>query len=100
MKKLVRVKAENGSEVSVTEAFAARHKLEVLPKSAADARGIALNEKPHIKLAPAGTRYDAMKPEELKAEADQRQVSVEGTGKDGNVLKSDLVAALVLADKA
>lgn len=100
MKNLVRVKAENGSEVTVTEAFAAKHKLPVLEKDAADARGFALSEKRHIKLTPAGTKYDAMKPDELQAQVEQRQIHVEGTGKDGNVLKSDLVLALVAADQA
>jgi hypothetical protein len=38
--------------------------------------------------------YDRHSAEELQGEADRRGLTVEGTGKDGNVLKSDLVAAL------
>jgi hypothetical protein len=38
--------------------------------------------------------YDEMTVEELQAEAAGRELHVEGTGADGNVLKADLVAAL------
>lgn len=44
--------------------------------------------------------YAAKSPEELQAEADRRGLNVEGTGKDGNVLKADLVAALEAHDQA
>ena len=100
MDQFVRVKLENGAEGTVTQHLATRHKLEVLDKPATDARGYALPEKPHIKLAPAGTKYDGMKVEDLQTQANDRQITVEGTGKDGNVIKPDLVAALVAADNA
>lgn len=38
--------------------------------------------------------------DELKALADERELTVTGTGKDGNVLKGDLVAALEADDAA
>lgn len=37
---------------------------------------------------------------ELKAEADRRGLHVEGTGKDGKVVKADLIAALETSDNA
>lgn len=99
MDDFVRVKLENGAEATVTADQAAAHKLEVLKdKPATDARGYALSDKPKANLTPAGSRYDSMKPEELQAEAESRGMTVEGTGKDGNVLKADYVAALVAAD--
>jgi hypothetical protein len=42
--------------------------------------------------------YDEHSVEELQGEAARRGLTVEGTGKDGNVLKGDLVAALEAAD--
>lgn len=42
--------------------------------------------------------YAGMKPDELQAMADERELKVTGTGKDGNVLKGDLVAALEADD--
>lgn len=94
MDEMVRVKLENGSEATITKALAEKHKLDVLPKPAVDARGYALSEKPKITLPRAGSKYDGLTAEELQADADQRQLHVEGTGKDGNVLKADLVTAL------
>jgi hypothetical protein len=43
--------------------------------------------------------YDQLTTSQLKAEADRRELEVEGTGKDGNVVKNDLVAALQAADE-
>lgn len=48
----------------------------------------------------SGPDYSGMKPEELKELADSRELEVTGTGKDGNVLKGDLVAALEADDTA
>lgn len=42
--------------------------------------------------------YAGQTPDELKTEAESRGLTVEGTGKDGNVLKGDLVAALEADD--
>lgn len=42
--------------------------------------------------------YENHNAADLQAEADRRDLSVEGTGKDGNVLKADLVKALEGAD--
>jgi hypothetical protein len=42
--------------------------------------------------------YDSRHADELQAEANRRGLTVEGTGKDGNVLKSDLVEALEASD--
>lgn len=41
-----------------------------------------------------GGDLDGMTVEDLQTLADERGVTVEGTGKDGNVLKADLVQAL------
>jgi hypothetical protein len=41
-----------------------------------------------------GDDLDGKTVEELQSLADERGVAVQGTGKDGRVLKSDLVAAL------
>lgn len=103
MDDMVRVKLENGAEATVTKTQAESFKLEVLDKPATDARGYALPEKPKVELAPSNpdaAPYLAMKPEDLQAAADERGLSVEGTGKDGNVLKSDLVTALAAHDAA
>lgn len=42
--------------------------------------------------------YESRSREELQDEADRRDLAVEGTGKDGYVLKADLVAALAADD--
>jgi hypothetical protein len=47
----------------------------------------------------SSTSYDDQTVEQLQAEVDQRELEVEGTGKDGNVVKNDLVAALQAADE-
>ena len=47
----------------------------------------------------AGGSYDSQTVDELQALADSRGLDVEGSGKDGNVLKSDLVAALEASDR-
>jgi hypothetical protein len=44
--------------------------------------------------------YAAMKSADLQAEADQRGLTVTGTGAGGNVVKDDLVAALQADDAA
>lgn len=44
--------------------------------------------------------YAGKTPEELTAEAESRGLAVTGTGKGGNVLKGDLVAALEAHDAA
>lgn len=44
------------------------------------------------------TDYASKTPEELQALADERKLTVGGTGKNGNVLKGDLVAALEADD--
>jgi len=48
----------------------------------------------------SGGGYADQNADALKAEADRRGLEVEGTGKDGNVLKADLVSALEAHDKA
>jgi hypothetical protein len=47
-----------------------------------------------------GKGYGDMSPDELKAEAEKRELEVTGTGANGNVKKSDLVAALEADDAA
>lgn len=42
--------------------------------------------------------YAGMTPDELKGEAEKRQLVVTGSGANGNVLKGDLVAALEADD--
>lgn len=44
--------------------------------------------------------YKALSPDELKAEVERREISMpdEGSGKDGNLVKADYVAALEKAD--
>lgn len=98
MDEMVRVKMPNGSEATITAEQAKAYKLDVLDKPAVDARGYALSDKPRVELPKAGSKYDGMKPEELAEEAAQRQLAVEGTGANGNVLKADLVTALVTHD--
>lgn len=44
--------------------------------------------------------YAGQTADELQAEADERGLEVEGTGKDGNVLKADLVSALEADDES
>lgn len=46
------------------------------------------------------TGYNALKVADLETEAEKRGLEVEGTGKDGKVVKADLVAALEAADAA
>lgn len=48
----------------------------------------------------AGKDYAAMSVGDLQAEADRRGLTVEGTGKDGGVVKSDLVEGLGALDAA
>ncbi len=73
---LVRVKYDNGSEVTLTRLVAEKHGYKILDKQAADLRGTALSDKPQLKLG----------------------VTVTGTGKEGAVVKADLVAALQTND--
>lgn len=47
----------------------------------------------------SSSSYASQSVEELQAEVDKRGLAVEGTGKDGNVLKRDLVAALEQDDE-
>ena len=100
MDDFVRVTLENGAEATVTKAIADKHGFPVLDKPATDARGYALSDKPRIELSKSGSPFDSMKPEELAEAASVRGLTVEGTGKDGNVLKADLVTALVAHDAA
>jgi hypothetical protein len=44
--------------------------------------------------------YGAMNVEELQALVDERELEVAGTGKDGNVVKADLVKALQNSDSS
>jgi hypothetical protein len=46
----------------------------------------------------SSSNYADQTVEDLRAEADRRELEVEGTGKDGNVVKKDLVAALEASD--
>lgn len=93
MTDFVRVKLDNGSEATLSREFAEAKRLTILDKPAVDARGEALSAKHQANLAPS-SKYGGMKPEELAEEAANRGLTVTGTGKDGNVLKADLVAAL------
>lgn len=47
---------------------------------------------------PEDKGYAGMTPDELKAEAEKRELTVTGTGSNGNVKKGDLVAALEADD--
>ena len=51
-----------------------------------------------VSAAPAAASYDSLSVEDLNAEVARRGLTVTGSGKDGNVLKSDLVAALKADD--
>lgn len=100
MRDFVRVKLENGSEATLPREFAEAKKVKILEdKPAVDARGEALDAKHPADLRPS-SRYGGMKPEELTELAAERGLTVEGTGRDGNVLKADLVAALDAHDAA
>lgn len=48
----------------------------------------------------AGSGYESMTVDDLHEMADTRGLTVDGTGANGNVLKSDLVAALEADDRA
>lgn len=56
--------------------------------------------EPSTPEPPADTGYAGMKPEDLAAEAEKRELTVTGTGANGNVKKGDLVAALEAHDAA
>lgn len=100
MTDFVRVKLENGSEATLPREFAEAKKVEILEdKPAVDARGEALSAKHVANLKPS-SKYGGMKPDELAEEAARRELTVEGTGASGNVLKADLVAALDAHDAA
>lgn len=45
-----------------------------------------------------GSDYGSQQKEDLQAEADKRGLEVQGSGKDGNVVKADLVSALEADD--
>lgn len=60
---------------------------------AAQDGGEAAREDPPV-TNPEALDVNGMSLDELQAEADRRGLTVEGTGKDGNVLKADLVKAL------
>lgn len=68
---------------------------EMVPPDLVDAYAEATGESV---AASSDTDYSAMGVEELQTLADERKLEVTGTGKDGNVLKSDLVAALEASD--
>lgn len=63
---------------------------------------IGINGEPHdafgnaVEAEPEG--YAAQTKAELAAEAEERGLTIEGTGADGNVLKDDLIAALEADD--
>lgn len=54
----------------------------------------AIGEKPADEQAD----YQAMTVEDLEKLAADRELDIEGSGKDGNVLKADLINALTAAD--
>jgi hypothetical protein len=58
----------------------------------------ALRDEGHL-IRADDPDYRDWSPEELHAAADARGVSVTGTGKDGHVLKADLITALETDDK-
>lgn len=58
MSEIVRVKLEDGSEVSVGRSFAESHGLEALDKPAVDRRGKGLVAKPHIDITARGKELD------------------------------------------
>ena len=95
----VRVRYDNGAEVTLTRAVAEKNGYKILTdKQAEDLRGVALSDKPHLKLDPAVVNYDKQGADELAKEAEARGLTVTGTGKDGAVLKADVVAALQTDD--
>lgn len=61
--------------------------------TAADEPPITVPSRSLSDVAPHD-ELERMSVPELQAEADRRELTVEGTGKDGNVLKADLVKAL------
>lgn len=100
MTDFVRVKLENGSEATLSREFAEKAGVKILNgKPAVDQRGEALNAKHQADLSTGG-KYAGVKTEDLQADADLRGLTVEGTGKDGNILKTDLVAGLEAHDAA
>lgn len=64
-----------------------------VPPDLIDAYHQATGEKP-AKDDEASSRYDSMKVEDLEQLVSDRELQVEGTGKDGNIVKADLIRAL------
>lgn len=56
-------------------------------------------EKEEAEAAEAGTDYKDMTVDQLKALVEKRDLTVEGTGSNGNVLKEDYIEALEAADE-
>lgn len=72
-------------------------------RAAADAADDASDVAPEdatveVPAESTSTGYDSMSPDALQDAADERGLSVVGTGANGNVLKKDLVAALQADD--
>lgn len=96
---MVRVRYDNGAEVTLTRGVAESAGYTILDgKRAADVRGAALSDKPHLKLDPAKVNYETQDAGDLKVEAEARGITIVGTGKNGAVTKADTVAALQTAD--
>lgn len=95
----VRVRYDNGSEVTLTRSVAEKAGYKILDdKRAEDNLGVALSDKPHLKLDPAVVNYDSQSSADLAKEAEARGLTVTGTGKDGAITKADNVAALQTYD--
>lgn len=95
----VRVRYDNGAEVTLTRAVAEKSGYKILDgKRAEDNLGVALSDKPHLKLDPAAMNYDSQTADDLAKETEARGLTVTGTGKNGAVTKADSVAALQTYD--
>lgn len=100
MTEFVRVRLENGSEASVSAAFAKSQRLKIVEKKPAAKNGMALPAKydPLTKPADAESRWAKTGKDELQAEIDLRNSvrDPEGEGyiKPASVKVADLRAAL------
>jgi hypothetical protein len=72
---------------------------ETSPLNLDDPHDQALLEQGSVVLVDESTDYDALSVEALAHDADGRGLTVKGTGKEGAVLKADLVKALQADDK-
>jgi hypothetical protein len=71
-----------------------------VPADLIEAYHAATGDEPVADESATGPDYSKMTPEDLRALVDERQLQVQGSGANGNIIKTDLVNALVASDSA